>query len=94
MKKIALLIALMAVGIINEVAYSQKTSNGIQKAYYDSGKLKAEVTYKNNIPEGSYKFYFESGKLQKIGMLKNDKLEGICKTFFFTQPARIPRAPK
>ena len=46
---------------------------GVQKDYYENGKLQGEATYKNGQLDGVAKLYDESGKLIEEATFKNGK---------------------
>ncbi|MBN1597022.1 MAG: toxin-antitoxin system YwqK family antitoxin [Bacteroidales bacterium] len=47
--------------IISEENYHNGTKNGIQKTYYQTGKLSEEIEYKNDIKDGIWNQFFEDG---------------------------------
>jgi antitoxin component YwqK of YwqJK toxin-antitoxin module len=61
---------------------SEGRENGIEKWYYEDGKLQAEVPYVNSHKNGMEKWYYESGKLQYETPNVNDKTEGVKKEYY------------
>ncbi len=57
-------------------------SNGIQKEYYESGKLQSELNYSDGKKNGVYKSYYENGKLQYESNYTNDKRNGAFKGYY------------
>ena len=55
---------------------------GTSKAYYESGKLKAEVIFKDDKLSGKFKKYNERGKLLEEGNWEEGKREGIQKVYY------------
>ena len=55
---------------------------GVQKGYYQNGKLKIEYPIdKNGLTTGTVKVYYPSGKIMAEESYKNDKLDGIVKIY-------------
>ena len=70
-----------------ETPYKNDKREGIEKEYFENGKLERETPYKNDEREGIWlKWYYENGKLTKkieTHHYKNDKKrEGITKRVF------------
>jgi antitoxin component YwqK of YwqJK toxin-antitoxin module len=55
---------------------------GLQKEYYESGKLKIEGSYKNHKREGILKIYHENGELGWEENYINNELEELAKEYY------------
>ena len=65
-----------------EANYINHKKNGIEKAYYDSGKLLSETLFSNDRESGSCKFYYESGIIKREINYKDGEFEGNLFTFW------------
>jgi|GEM_PF-6513564 len=54
----------------------QLNNDGLQKFYYDDGRLMAEGVYEDGIPVGLWKYY-SFGRLRAAGMYNNGLREGV-----------------
>ena len=55
--------------------------DGVQKAYWDNGKLKSVMRYENGMLNGECVWYTQNGELMKKAHYKDDVLEGQCLTW-------------
>jgi antitoxin component YwqK of YwqJK toxin-antitoxin module len=66
-----------------EIPYDAKgKENGIEKQYYESGKIEYERTYVNDKRNGILKEYYESGKLEMQNQWQDDELMGLSKFYY------------
>jgi len=54
---------------------------GLQKDYYEDGKLKMELNYKNGKPEGLGRSYYPNGKVFIEENYKNGERDGVAKAY-------------
>ncbi len=52
--------------------------DGVQKTYWDDGKIKSELRYENGKLNGECVWYTQNGGLMKKAHYKDDVLEGQC----------------
>lgn len=50
--------------------------DGVQKAYWENGKLKSELRYKNDKLNGECVWYYQNGNKMSQGNYVDDVLEG------------------
>ena len=61
----------------SELFYSNGQLDGIQKEYYDNGKLQQETEFKDGIQDGVYNYYSDDGILRMSYMYENgEKVSG------------------
>ena len=65
-----------------ETPYKNGKKHGVQKAYYENGKLMREIPYKNDKIHGVAKGYYESGKLASETPYQNGKKHGVEKAYY------------
>ncbi len=65
-----------------EMTYVNDSVNGVEKVYYENGKLKEEFTHKMGKYDGPFKYYFEDGKIMQEGMHVNNFIKGDLKSFY------------
>jgi len=63
------------------VSYLDGKKNGIQRHYYNNGKLKELVYYENNLKDGPFEERYQNGELKKKGNYKNDQLDGVYEEY-------------
>jgi len=69
--------------LFSELPYDAKgKENGIEKQYYESGKIEYERTYVNDKRNGILKEYYESGKLEMENQWTADELIGVSKFYY------------
>jgi antitoxin component YwqK of YwqJK toxin-antitoxin module len=56
--------------------------NGVEKQYYESGKIEYERPYVNGKRNGMVKKYYESGKLEMENQYADDKIIGSVKFYY------------
>jgi antitoxin component YwqK of YwqJK toxin-antitoxin module len=56
--------------------------DGINREYYESGRIKAECTYRVNKLEGMSTVYYENGKMSYKCNYADGKKDGLCKSFY------------
>lgn len=54
---------------------------GVNKAYYNDGKLKKECTFKDNKLNGSFKEYYSNGKVTYSAIYVNGAREGLVQAY-------------
>ncbi|MDI1353992.1 MAG: hypothetical protein PSX36_03690 [bacterium] len=70
---------------------SQTTNpNGLNKFYYENGKLSSEGNMKDGKPEGYWKNYYKNGKIKIEGNRKNFILDSLWK--FYDEKGRITKS--
>lgn len=60
------------------VALFAACDDGVQKAYWENGKLKSELRYENGKLNGECVWYTQNGELMKKACYHDDVLEGLC----------------
>ena len=56
--------------------YKNGKLDGIQKTFFDDGKIAEEITYKNGKREGIYKVYLQNGTVIEEAFFKNNQYHG------------------
>ena len=56
-------------------------NDGVQKDYWENGKLKSELRYENDKLNGESVWYTEQGQVMTRAFYKNDTLEGRYQRF-------------
>ena len=64
-----------------KIPFKNGKVEGIQKDYYENGKIKREISHKNGVVDGLAKVYYPTGKLMLEENYKNDQLDGIVKRY-------------
>ncbi len=60
------------------VALLASCDDGVQKAYWENGKLQSELRYENGKLNGECVWYTQNGELMKKAQYQDDVLEGLC----------------
>ena len=58
--------------------------NGVDKEYYENGKIRKETPYVNGKREGAVKQYYPNGSLKSESMYRNNQSTGMTKTYYET----------
>ena len=60
-----------------ETPYKNGKKEGIEKSYYEKGRLAAKIPYKNDEINGIIKLYYENGKIAIKASYQNSMLDGL-----------------
>ncbi len=62
--------------------YEEGVLHGVNKAFYPSGKIRAEKTFVQGVLEGPVKFYYENGSLKEEGVYLQGRLHGDFSQYY------------
>lgn len=81
MRKIFLLLLIISTCI--SFAFGQSAKNGLNKTYYQNGKLKSSETFRNGEKVGVCKYYYDNGKLQYEENYNTEgQAEGVFNSYY------------
>lgn len=81
MRKIFLL--LFIISIYTSFAFGQSNRDGLNKTYYQNGRLKSSETFKDGKKMGICKYYYDNGQLQYEENYNNEgQAEGVFNSYY------------
>lgn len=67
--------------LIKEVTFKNGIREGLNKNYYDDGRLKSTIWYSNNLKSDTARWYYPDGKVYRSTPYTSDKINGVQKKF-------------
>lgn len=69
-------------GVLTSLAhYSEGKLHGINKDYFDNGKIKAIINYNGGLLEGDCIYYHSNGQIEQTGYFVNNLFHGLYKYY-------------
>jgi antitoxin component YwqK of YwqJK toxin-antitoxin module len=69
--------------LLVERSYKKNKMDGVEKRYFENGKVDGEFTYKNGLHEGPFVYYYEeNGNTKQKGTYVAGKMEGMLNTYY------------
>lgn len=83
MKKLSLLLlGLLFFASCNNSVQPSEEDDGMQRTYWDNGKLKSECRYVDGKLDGLYKTWYENGQVFQDGQYANGMMDGSWLIFY------------